>query len=310
MTFVNNSSIITIQSWFIPLDIVAILILILGILLGIIIILIIIVNKECHTVPMLLVANICLTGVISGIAHLTIIAFSLHNDLKQIAYYDIYCIIRGYSSYVTGAMHNYSYVISSLYRYISVVYPTHLSCQSARMQILFIIISWLLSVLSPLVVIFTNDIIYSVDNQICQVPFQLSFSLLYLLFIIYIIPIQLVIFIYFKLVRYVCQMRKHVTPVNILCRAQKDLKMVRQIVILVHILVLNGFALTLFIFLSFAGITIKYCYRIGFIGTDATPLCIMIALFKFTDRLRALIKKTYKSSNKYNNNSYKLNSKS
>ena len=291
MTFVNNSSIITIQSWFIPLDIVAILILILGILLGIIIILILIVNKECHTVPMLLVANICLTGIISGIAHLSIAIFMLDNDLKQIAYYDIYCIIRGYSTYTTGAMHNYSYVISSLYRYISVVYPTHLSCQSARMQILFIIISWLLSVLSPLVVIFTNDIIYSVDNQICQVPFQLLFSIVYLLFIIYIIPIQLVIFIYFKLVRYVRQMSKRVTSVNILFRAQKDLKMVRQIVILVHILIIDGLCLTLFVFLSFANIIIKYRYRIGFICVDASPLLTMIALFKFTDPLRASIKK-------------------
>ncbi len=47
------------------------------------------------------------------------------------------------------------------------------------------------------------------------------------------IPISLIILIYFKLVRYVREMSKNITTANSLARAQRELKMVRRIVILV-----------------------------------------------------------------------------
>ncbi|CAM4809127.1 unnamed protein product [Rotaria magnacalcarata] len=43
---------------------------------------------------------------------------------------------------------------------------------------------------------------------------------------IYIIPILLIMMAYVKLVRYIYRMRKNVTPVNILSRAKRQLKMV------------------------------------------------------------------------------------
>lgn len=51
-------------------------------------IIIIILNKACHTVPMLLIATICLTGFLCDIIHVTITIYTLHNDFKQSEYYD------------------------------------------------------------------------------------------------------------------------------------------------------------------------------------------------------------------------------
>jgi hypothetical protein len=183
-------------------------------------------------------------------------------------------------SYASGALHNYSYVSSAIYRYTTIIYPTHLFWQSARAQILLIGLGWILAYALPVLFLFTGEIIYNADNQIYQIPFRFSLSILYASF-----------YIYIKLVRFVRGMSQRVTPANTLSRAQKELKMVRRIVILIKILFISGFPLSLFIFLSFANRAPTYHFRIGFIFVDASMLWVMIALFQFTDSLKAYVKK-------------------
>ncbi|CAF1314902.1 unnamed protein product [Adineta steineri] len=129
----------TVESWFIPLDIIAIICLALTIALATIALIIIIMDKTCHTVPMLLTANICLTGLLCGIDTIGMNGFTLYNDLKQIEYEDSFCFIIGFFNYSTCALHNYSYVTSAIYRYITIVHPTRLFWQSARAQIILIV---------------------------------------------------------------------------------------------------------------------------------------------------------------------------
>lgn len=97
---------------------------------------------------------------------------------------------------------------------------------------LFLLIFWWLSVISwphfgneqiyPLGFLFTNEMIniYNVDNQICQIPLWFSFSLIYAAVYIYLIRMSMLIFIYFKLIRYVHGMNDRVTPENTLLRAR------------------------------------------------------------------------------------------
>jgi hypothetical protein len=183
-------------------------------------------------------------------------------------------------SYASGALHNYSYVSSAICRYTTIIYPTHLFWQSPRAQILLIGLGWILAYALPVPFLFTGEIIYNADNQIYQIPFRFSLSILYASF-----------YIYIKLVRFVRGMSQRVTPANTLSRAQRELKMVRQIVILINILFISGFALSLFIFLSFANRAPIYHFRIGFIFVDASMLWVMIVLFQFTDSLKAYVKK-------------------
>jgi hypothetical protein len=124
-----------------------------------------------------------------------------------------------------------------------------------------------------------------------SVPLGFSFSILYAPLFIYIVPVHLVIFLYMRLVRFVRGMNQRVTPANTLSRAQRDLKMVRRVAILIQTLFISGFPLSLFIFLSFFNRTPKYHFRIGFIFNDASMLFVMIGLFQFTDSLKASVKK-------------------
>jgi hypothetical protein len=98
-------------------------------------------------------------------------------------------------------------------------------------------------------------------------------------------------FIYLKLVRYVHRISRRVTLVNILSRAERDLKMVQRIVIIVTILITLGFPYALFVFISFFISPPKYHFRIAYIFVDVSLAFMMIALFQFTDSLKTSIMK-------------------
>jgi hypothetical protein len=291
MTFDNTSMTINIQSWFIPLDIIMILCTGFAVALAISFLIIIISDKTCHTVPMMLVANSCLAELVFASDMLGMAVFTFQNDLKQIQYQDSLCIFRGFLGYIVTVLQNYSYLLQAVYRYIIVVYPTRLSWQSARFQIFVICLTWMFGFICPIPYIVTGEIIYNVDNQICQMPLQLSFLTIYNALCVYTIPISLIMLIYCKLVRHIREMSKRVTPANTLIRAERELKMVRRIVILVISLTTIGFPYAMLILISFFTSPPKYHFRIAYIFVDVSLAFVMMALFQFTDPLKTSILK-------------------
>jgi hypothetical protein len=143
----SNLTAISIESWFIPFDIFNVLCLIFVIILAIAFLFLIIIDKTCRTVPMMLVANSCLTELIFASDLLGISVFALENDLQQIEYQDSLCIFRGYMSYAAGSLQSYSYLLQAIYRYVVVVYPARLIYQSARFQIFLICLTWICGII-------------------------------------------------------------------------------------------------------------------------------------------------------------------
>jgi hypothetical protein len=291
MIFNNESAMTNIESWYIPLDILMIICTAFSIMLAIIFLFIIILDKTCHTIPMMLIANSCLAELIFGSDMFFMGLFTFQNDLEQIQNEDSLCIFRGFLGYVVTALQNYSYLLQAIYRYITVVYPTRLFWQSAKFQVFLICLTWIFGFLCPIPLVLTGAIKYDVDSQICQMALRLSFLTFYNVLLVYMIPISLIVFIYFKLVRYVQEMSKHVTPVNTLFRAQRELKMVRRIVILVNGVVTIGLPYVIFIFISFFTTPPKYHFRIAYIFVDVSLAFVMIALLKFTEPIKASIMK-------------------
>lgn len=293
-----NASPVTNETWFIPLDILAIVCIVLVIILAVLYLFIILLDKTCHTVPMMLVANTCLIALLAGCCILNMCVFTIENDLKQRNYQDPLCIFRAYTAYVSCALFNFSFLLQAVYRYVTIVYPTHFGWQSAKIQALLICLVWIFSFTYPLTFMFTNEIAYNVDNQMCQLPFRFSFSIIYVALCAYIIPVLMIMLIYGKLVRYVREMSRRVTPVNTLLRAQKELQMVRRTVIVVTILVILCFPYALFIGISFFTPPPKYHFRIAYIFADVSILSVMLALFQFTDSLKSpLLKRIRNRSN-------------
>ncbi len=286
----TNATIINIQSWFIPFDIFKVTCVILVIILAAIFLFIAAVDKTCHTVPMMLVANSGLIILIFSINLLGMGVSILENDLKQIQYQDSLCIFRNYVVLVTYSLQNYSYLLQAIYRYVVVVYPVCLTYQSAKLQILLICLTWICGIIFPIPIVFTHQIEFYVDNQTCEVPLRLSFLTLFIICYIYMIPIAAIVFIYFKMVRHIKRMSKRVTPANTLSRAQRELKMIGRIIRLISILLTLGIPYTIFMFMAFFNSEPKYCYRIAYIFLDVSLLFVMIALFQNTDPVKTSLK--------------------
>jgi hypothetical protein len=294
MEFVNNSMTVIVESWFIPIDIFSIICTILAVGFTIFFLFVIVFDKTCHTVPMMLVANTCLAELLLASNALCVAVFTFQNDLKQIQYYDSFCLFRGYLIMSLYALQNCSYLLQSIYRYVVVAYPHRLFWQTARTQLIFIGLSWIFAFVYPIAFLFTGEIIYDVDNQICQVPLRFNFSEIYTILCIYIIPVSSTMFVYFILIRYVKGMSKRVTPTNALSRAQRELKMARRVIILVMILFTAGFPYAVFVFISFFTTPPKYHLRIAYTFINLSLALAMMALFQFTDTLKASVKKIFK----------------
>ncbi|CAF1429074.1 unnamed protein product [Adineta steineri] len=287
--FLHNKTIINIESLFIIFDILSIVFTLLIVGIAILYLFIIISNKTCHTVPMMFIANSCLAHLIFGLDRLWIAGFRLQNDIKKIQYQDYLCILRIYIAYSSCAMLNYSYLLQAIYRYLCVVYPTRLLWQSRQIQFLFVFMSWIFSIGYPLIFIFNGEIVYDIANHMCQLPLGYSFSLVYMLHCSYIIPVLFIMMTYFKLIGYIHVMSKRITPANIIIRAKRQLRMVRNIVILITILFITGFPYGLFVVMSFFTNIPKYHCRFSCVFFDVLSVSVMIALFKFTDPLKMSI---------------------
>ncbi|CAF3816897.1 unnamed protein product [Rotaria sordida] len=285
-TFDNNSSITNIEPWYIPMDILRIVCIIMTIVIALILLAIIASKQIPRTAPMMLMANACLSELVCVCTALGLAAFTLDNDLKRIQYQDSFCVFRAYINYSMTVIQNHSYNLQAIYRYVTVVYPTRIFWQSCRLQLCLIIITWIFGLVAFIPFLFTDYIKYNVENQICQAPIRLSFAIIYIALVIYIIPNMILNIIYIKLVRYVRDMNKRVTSANVLARAERELKMVRNIVTISTILVILGLPYAIFILMSFFTTIPKYHFRIAFIFIDISTTATMIALFKTTDVIK------------------------
>ena len=288
----SNITATHVEPWFIPVDIISIVCAGSAVILALLYLLALLFDKTLHTVPMLLVANSCLCELVFASDMLAMAIFTLQNDRKQTRYHDSLCVFRGFLGYIATNLQNYSYFLQALYRYLTVVYPNRFFFQSATFQLILIVAMWIWAILHPLPFLLLNEIVYTVDSQICQMVLRFSFLAIYNALFVYTVPISLTIFVYIKLVRYVQEMFKHVIPANTKKRAERELRMVRRIVILVLGVVTTGFPYAVFIFMSLFTVPPRYHFRIAYIFVNVSLAFVMIALFQFTEQLKAsLIRK-------------------
>ena len=295
MLLSNGSTKLVIENWFIPMDVVMLISTSFVVFVSFISLLILIFTKTNRSILTLLICNSYLSELMFASVMFSMAKFSLLNDLKEIESKDSLCVYRGYLSYTFSAVRSHSYLLQSLYRYFHIKCPTHSFCQSAKKPILLIILSWILSIVHPFPFLFSNQIEYDATNQVCHMLFEKKFSIFYTCFLSYLNPIGIIIFIYFKLVRYVQRMSQVVTPVNQLLRIKREFQMVRRIVMLIIVLVTLGLPYTIFFSMSFFTSPPKYHFRIAFFSVDLSLALVIIALFQFTDPISEFLNRLYKN---------------
>ena len=88
--------------------------------------------------------------------------------------------------------------------------------------------------------LFIDDILHNSNNRISQIPLRFHVTTLYIAFCTDVFPILILMFLYFKLVRYVHRMHERVACATTLSRAQHELRMVGRTLLLVTILLVVG----------------------------------------------------------------------
>ncbi|CAF4948131.1 unnamed protein product [Rotaria sp. Silwood1] len=291
MSTENNSISVDFQSWFIPIDILSTICCIISVILALVFLFVIIADKTYHRVSMLLVTNSCLAELIVAIYVLVAASFKLNNDLKQIYFYDSFCILMTCIGYISVGIQNYSYLLQAIYRYILVAYPVRLSYISFKFQAFLISLTWICCIIYSIPLMLTGQIKYLPNEQLCQMPLEFSFITIFNALYIYIIPMSSIVLIYIKMVWYVREMSKHVTPVNRLFHAKRELRMVRRRISLIFIVIAFGLPYQVFIFMSFANRAPKYPFRIAFTFIDVSLIFILIALLQITEPLKTSLMK-------------------
>ncbi|CAF1039353.1 unnamed protein product [Adineta ricciae] len=285
----HNSSITASSYWFIPVDIVMLICLSLLIILNSLLLLVLIFDKTCHKLPVILVSNTYLAQILLAAVIFSMATFALQNDLKNIVYLDRFCLFRGYLSYVLCTIMNFSFLLQAFYRYLSAVYPTYTYWKSKKLHLLLVSLTWVYSFLYPLPFTLSGEITYNVDNQVCQIPLRLSFALIYAIFNVYLLPVGLIQLIYFKLVRHIKDLNAHPIGVHNTFRVQRELRMVRQIVIIVCVLIIFGLPYSSFALTSFFTTPPKYHFRIAVLFIISSLVFITLALFYFTSPIKSSV---------------------
>lgn len=290
----NHTQTITIESWFIPIDILMVICAALASVMAFTLICIMILDRTCRTVPMMFIINSYLAEFFFATVVMSMALFTLHNDLRQLEDPDPLCIVRGFLSYVVVTVQNYSYLLQTIYRYISVVYPNRLSWQSMQYQIFLVVISWVFAFVCPLPYIVNHEITYDVENQTCQMPMKLCLITVYNVLCVFIVPLSLILLLYYKLVRFMRSARQNVNLANKFKRIQREVKMIRRIIILFMGIFALGFPYALLLFISFLTTPPKYHFRIAYIFITTSVVFVVIALFQFTEPLKAAVKRLTK----------------
>ena len=289
--FASTVLMTTTEQWFIPLDIVMIASTLFIILLTSIFLLAIVMDKNCHTTPMMLIANTCLAMFVLGCNRLGMNIFTVTNDLKRLRTADSLCALRGYIVNSSYALVMFSFALHAFYRYMVVVHPFRLLWVSLRCQLFLIILTWMFSFCCSLVALCFGKIVYNADNQTCQVPLRFSYAMVFALFYTYMIPILMIAGMYIRLVFYVKAIRERAGASSALVRTRREVKMVRSTVIVVGTLIGAGFPYMIFILMDFFEAPWMFDFRIGFAFIDVLMPSTMLAVYQFNDPLRMSITK-------------------
>ncbi|CAF1018483.1 unnamed protein product [Adineta steineri] len=288
----NDSTLIETEVWFLPFDIIGIISTSLSIILGLLYLCIIVKHKTYSSVQMLLVCNSSVAIILSSCVLLNMAIFTLQHDLQHSSEKSIsFCIILGFLSFVTDGLQNYSYLLTAVYQYISVVYPTKIMWRTVKTQFYLVLIFWIVCIMDIFPVFVTGQITYNVNNQSCQVPLRLSLPLIYVAAIIYIIPNSGIVVVYIKLTRYVQQMSSRTISNHTLFHARRELRLLKRTFILCNTLIVLGLPYMIFNLISFFTTPPKYDLRIAYICIDISVLMVIIIGYCFTPNIGTIIRK-------------------
>lgn len=197
--------------------------------------------QRLHTVTYLLVANGAIASIFYCIVQSVNYSFLAFLPWKTS---DMSCRWRGYFSYMTVVAIVYSYLSQAISRFLMVILSSKYRWVTTfRTHRILLLINWILVICLPLPALLTDDI-YFRSASLCWVPKEYTLHLAYIIIVDYLIPTCLLIGIYLYI--YCRVKRRRQSQVFISMRANRDLDVLYNIMILFSIYIFGALPLIIY----------------------------------------------------------------
>jgi hypothetical protein len=164
---------------------------------------------------------------------------------------------------------------------------------------ILICIQWFVAIIVPLPAIITKDI-YFRPNTLCWVPLKRTLHVAYTYIVYYVIPILSIvimyIFIYYRVQRTVNRAGNLVPSVN---KDKRDLKLLRNIIILLAIYLIGGIPTLLFLITSIRALYLTGIVTIS-LAIAVEKVCTILLDRELQQVIRKLVSKTARITPTYN----------
>ena len=247
-------------------------------------------RSQLHTVRHLLISNTCIASIVycttQSANYIVLIFFPSITD-------DIACRWRGYFSYISIATATYSYLIQTISRlFFSVFasrYPWLTTFDAHRILICF---QWFIAFTVPLSAIITKDI-YFRPGHLCWVPMKSYVHLVYTFVGCYAGPVLAVLIIYTYIYIHIQKTTKQTKYTRNLSSQKRDLKVLRNILVLLNIYISGGIPILLFLLTN-----IQFLYLFGIVTFTMAVLIEKLFTIGLDRELRSTVRNMISSRNR------------
>jgi hypothetical protein len=242
-------------------------------------------RRRCFNFPTLLACNTALAVLFSSANHIAIAVYMFIWDQYLTPNIDSLCALRAYLHHSTIACVHHSFILLAIERYCKIRQYTFL--KTHRRKICFVLFQWIFDFTFDLPPFITGNMVKLASDNLCFIILTRLDLVLYLAGVSFLLTDVTLSIIYRLLVRHVRQASARLNN-NQQVRMQRDLTMVRRIVLLNSQLAIIGIPVLVVIILTIirADLLPNKTMRILFLMSNLPFSPMLIILLYLTPDLR------------------------
>lgn len=230
----------------------SILVSIIGLLCGLATILIIVINQPCHTVPNLLLSNVCFA---TSTLYINTLIASVYGFREDWALNQPLCVLRAFTFIAAGMAICYSYLTQAISRLVFVVFFKRKRLHTFRVHWYLIVSTWIISFLAPVpLLLFENGFEYAVNERLCLPSENNAPTTIFAIIVGFVLPLNLSIIIYYSIWRYTLRSSRRILPTVSdigtfnMPNMKREMKLALNMTILLSLYGFSGMPMTIVLF--------------------------------------------------------------
>lgn len=250
-------------------------------------------RRECpFTAPILLICNNFLAILLCCLFLFEKSTKNLYGNIhSNISMDDWWCYATAYVTSVAFYSLYHSYIIQACFRLFHVVFYKNKKLHSFRFMCLLILIQWSVDLLITIPTLLLHHYEYVPNNYYCSTPFTNLTVLMYIGILEYYIPMISIGSIYFYVLYFMKKTKGTSIQENHRQQSnQRDLSVLRRILILVSMLLMLSFPATVLLVLYvITGYLYPFIYQIQWLSMSLVLLMLPMVTVFLTPQLRELL---------------------